>query len=169
VPFLCTPLDLIATHGVSITIVKGGEGGAMSTENKTLVRRWFEEVWNKGRAAAIDEMLASDTVIHGLGNDDLHGPTDFKRFHAAYRQAYPDVTIQIDDLVAEGDMVAVRWTASGTHRGEGLGFPATNKHVRFSGMVFVRVEQGKLVEGWNNFDQLGMLQQLGVVNLPSAL
>ncbi len=140
----------------------------MSIENKTLVRRWFEEVWNKGRVAAIDEMLASHTAIHGLGND-LRGPADFKRFHSAYRNAYPDVAIQIDDLVAEGDTVAVRWSASGTHQGDGLGFPATGRHVRFSGMVFVRIEKGKLVEGWNNFDQLGMLQQLGVVSLPSAV
>jgi steroid delta-isomerase-like uncharacterized protein len=139
----------------------------MSSENKTLVRRWFEEVWNNGRVAAIDEMLASHTVVHGLG-DDLHGATEFKRFHSAYRNAYPDVTIQIDDLVAEGDVVAARWTAKGTHRGDGLGFPATGRHVEFTGMVFVRVTDGRLVEGWNNFDQLGMLQQLGVVNLPSA-
>ncbi len=139
----------------------------MSIENKTLVRRWFEEVWNKGRVAAIDEMLASHTVMHGLG-DDLHGATDFKRFHSGYRNAYPDVTIQIDDLVAEGDMVAVRWTAKGTHRGEGLGFAPTGRQVEFGGMGFARVTDGKLIEAWNNFDQLGMLQQLGVVNLPSA-
>lgn len=137
----------------------------MSTENKALVRRWFEEVWNKGRAAAIDEMLASETVVHGLGTD-LHGPAGFKPFHTAYRNAFPDVRIQIDDIVAEGDTVAARWSGTGTHRGDGLGFKATGRHVHFAGMLFVRVERGELVEGWNNFDQLGMLQQLGVVNLP---
>jgi steroid delta-isomerase-like uncharacterized protein len=135
----------------------------MSTENKALVRRWFEEVWNKGRAAAVDEMLASHAAIHGLG-DDLQGPAGFKPFHAAYRNAFPDVSLQIDDIVAEGDIVAARWSGTGTHRGDGLGFAATGKHVRFTGMTFVRVQGGKLVEGWNNFDQLGMLQQLGVVN-----
>lgn len=140
----------------------------MSVENRALVRRWFEEVWNKGRAAAVDEMLATHAVIHGLG-EDLHGPAGFKPFHEAYRSAFPDVKIQIDDMVAEGDTVAARWSGKGTHRGEGLGFAATNRPVQFRGMVFVRVEQGKLVEGWNNFDQLGMLQQLGVVNLPSVV
>ena len=140
----------------------------MSIENKTLVRRWFGEVWNEGRVAAIDDMLADHAVVHGLGADDLHGTAEFKHFHSAYRNAYPDITVHIDALVAEGDLVAVRWSASGTHRGDGLGFPATGRHVQFSGMVFVRVEEGKLVEGWNNFDQLGMLQQLGIVSLPSV-
>lgn len=140
----------------------------MSIENKTLVQRWFVEVWNKGRAAVIHEMLADDAVVHGLG-PDLRGAADFQRFHSAYRDAYPDVTIEIEDLVAEGDIVAVRWSASGTHQGDGLGFPATGKQVQFSGMTFVRVADGKLAEGWNNFDQLGMFHQLGVVNLPSAI
>jgi steroid delta-isomerase-like uncharacterized protein len=125
-------------------------------------------VWNEGRADAIDEMLADDAVIHGLGAN-LQGPAEFKRFHSAYRNAYPDVTIDVDDLVAEGDMVAVRWSAIGTHRGDGLGFPATGRRAQFTGMVFVRIKEGKLVEGWNNFDQLGMLQQLGIVSLPSAV
>ena len=140
----------------------------MSIENKTLVQRWFSEVWNEGRADAIDEMLADDAVVHGLGAD-LHGPAEFKHFHSAYRNAYPDVAIHIDGLVAEGEMVAVRWSAIGTHRGDGLGFPATGRRAQFTGMVFVRIKEGKLVEGWNNFDQLGMLQQLGIVSLPSAV
>ena len=117
---------------------------------------------------AIDELLASHAVVHGLGAD-LRGPAGFRPFHSAYRDAFPDVMIQIDDIVAQGDIVAARWSGTGTHRGEGLGFAATGRQVHFNGMVFVRVERGKLVEGWNNFDQLGMLQQLGVVNLPSAV
>ncbi len=138
----------------------------MSTENKALVHRWFEEVWNKGREDAIGEMLASHCIVHGLG-PDMHGPKEFKQFHSAYRNAFPDITVQIHAIVAEGNIVAARWSGKGTHRGNGLGFRATDNTVHFNGMVFVRVEQGKLVEGWNNFDQLGMLQQIGIVNLPS--
>jgi steroid delta-isomerase-like uncharacterized protein len=138
----------------------------MSADNIALVRRWFEEVWNLGRASAIDEMLASDGVVHGLG-PDLCGPAEFKPFHAAYRSAFPDITIQVDDVLSEGDIVAARWSCTGTHRGDSLGFMATSKRARFSGMTFVRVRGGKVVEGWNNFDQLGMLQQLGVVTLPT--
>lgn len=139
----------------------------MSAENKALVRRWFQEVWNDGRAAAIDEMLATSAVIHGLGPApfDVAG---FKTFHTAYRNAFPDVTIQVDHIVAEGDIVAVHWSGAGTHQGNGLGFPATGRHANFKGMLFVRVERGRLVEGWNIFDQLGMLIQLGVINLPAS-
>jgi steroid delta-isomerase-like uncharacterized protein len=139
----------------------------MSTENKLLVRRWFEEVWNKGREAAIDELLATNCLVHGLGND-IKGPEDFKRFHSAYRNAFPDIKIQIDQIVTEGNIVAASWSGTGTHRGDGLGFAATNRQVRFNGMSFVRIEQGKLVEGWNSFDQLGMFQQIGVVRLPQT-
>jgi len=136
----------------------------MSTENKALVERWFEEVWNRGRPEAIDEMLAADSVIHGLGPTS-HGPAEFKAFHSAYRDAFPDVAIEIEDMVAEGDRVAARWRGTGTHRGAGLGFRATGKPVQFRGMVFVRIAGGKLIEGWNVFDQLSMLQQLDAVNL----
>jgi steroid delta-isomerase-like uncharacterized protein len=137
----------------------------MSAETKTLVRRWFEEVWNKGRVAAIDELLAPNGVVHGLG-EDMQGAAAFKPFHAAYRDAFPDVKIELEDLIAEEDKVAFRWSATATHKGNGLNFAATNRPVRFSGMGIIRVENGKLVEGWNIFDQLGMMQQLGVVNLP---
>ena len=137
----------------------------MSTENKALVRRWFEEVWNKGRVDAIEQMLAGDAVVHGLG-EDLYGPGGFRPFHTAYRSAFPDISLRLDHIVAEGDMVAACWSGTGTHRGDGLGFPATGREVQFNGMTFVRVRNGRLLEGWNNFDQLGMLTQLGMVNLP---
>jgi steroid delta-isomerase-like uncharacterized protein len=130
----------------------------MSSDNKALVHRWFEEVWNK----AIDELSAARCVVHGLG-PDLHGPDEFKPFHTSYRDAFPDLKVKIDDIVGEGSIVAARWSATGTHRGNGLGFSATGRSVDFTGMVFVRIENGQLVEGWNNFDQLGMLQQLGIV------
>ena len=139
----------------------------MSEQNKAFVRRWFEEIWNKGRASAVDEMLAANGVIHGL-QGAMRGPAAFKSFHAAYREAFPDVTIHIDDMVAEGDLVAVRWSGTATHDGNGLGFAATQKRIQFTGMGFARIVDGKLAEGWNNFDQLGMFQQLGVVNLPQA-
>jgi len=134
----------------------------MALDSKALVRRWFEEVWNKGRADAIGEMLMPDAAVHGLGVP-AKGPEGFKPFHAAFRDAYPDVHVVLDDVIAEGDLVAARWTAKATHRGAGLGFPATGRPVTITGMVFIRVRDGKIVEGWNNFDQLGMLQQLGQI------
>ena len=88
----------------------------MSVEDKVLIRRWFEEVWNQGRVAAIDEMLAQHAVVHGLG-EDMHGQAGFKPFHSSYRSAFPDVSRQVHDIVAEGGMVAARWSGTGTHQG----------------------------------------------------
>ena len=137
----------------------------MSAENKALVRRWFEEVWNKGRTDAIDEMFADDGVAHGLTPGPI-GPSEFKTFHTAYRQAFPDVKIQMDDMMAEGDKVAFRWTATASHRGHLMGIAPTGKSAQFIGIGIIRVRDGKIVEGWNVFDQLGMFKQLGVASLP---
>lgn len=138
----------------------------MSAENKALVRRWFDEVWNKGDASAIDRLFAANGIVHGLGAE-MKGPAGFKPFHAAYRDAFPDVRLELEDLIAEDDKVAFRWTATATHQGSGLGFPPTGKKVSFTGMGVIRVQDGKLVEGWNNFDQLGLVQQLGIVTAPA--
>lgn len=135
----------------------------MSDAMKQVMHRWFEEVWNKGRADAIDEMVASDSVVHGLG-DVMRGPDGFKPFHTAFRDAFPDIVVTVDDVICEGNLAAARWTATGTHRGAGLGVPATGKPMRVTGMTWARFdEQNQLCEGWNSFDRLGMLQQLGVI------
>jgi steroid delta-isomerase-like uncharacterized protein len=135
--------------------------------NKATMRRWFEEVWNKGRVDAIDEMLASHGVARGLG-PDIHGPAEFKPFHATFREAFPDMRIVLHEVIAEGDLVAARWIATGTHRGDSLGFPATGTRVEFTGMVLCRFDGGQIIEGWINFDQLGMFTQLGAVKPPPA-
>jgi steroid delta-isomerase-like uncharacterized protein len=139
----------------------------MSDDNKTIARRWFEEVWNKGRSEAIDRMFAVDGVAHGLAADgsDLRGPEAFKSFQHAYRTAFPDLKFKIEDLIAEDDKVANRWTATGTHTGDGLGFPATNRAVTVTGMGIIRLRNGQIVEVWNTFDALGMHQQLGTLSL----
>ena len=137
----------------------------MSAENKALVERWFEEVWNQGRSDVVDEMFAADGVVHGLG-DERRGPDGFKLFHAAFRQAFPDVRVEVEDVIAEGDKVAYRLTATGIHSGNGLGFAATGRPVRFVAMGFARIENGKIAEGWNVLDQLGMLTQLGAITPP---
>lgn len=138
----------------------------MSNTNKALVVHWFEEVWNKGNVDAIDDMMTPACLVHGLGPTP-QTPADFKVFHAGYRNAFPDVKIVVEHMVAEGDSVAARWTAKATHLGPGLGVAATNRPAQFHGMLFARIENGKLVEGWNSFDQLGMLVQLGLVTLPA--
>ena len=135
----------------------------MSTEeNKAIVRRIFEEVWNQGNLAAADEFLAADYVNETL-HPPVHGRESDKQLVMMYRTAFPDLHYTIEDLIAEGDKVTVRWTATGTHRGELQGIPPTGKQVTVTGIDIFRCENGKAVEGQSNFDALGMLQQLGVV------
>lgn len=136
----------------------------MSEENKELLRRWFEEVWHKGRTEAIDEMFAGDGLAHGLAEgESMRGPQAFKDFHASFRGAFPDVRVVIEDMVAEDDRVAARCTVTGKHTGDSLGFAATNAPVEFTGMTIVRIRNGQIVEAWNNFDFMNMNRQLGIM------
>ena len=141
----------------------------MSEENKALVRRWFEEVWNMGRAEAIDEMFAEDGTAHGLADEagePLRGASGFKPFFRQFRDAFPDMEVVVEDAVAEGDRVAARCSVRASHRGGGsLGFAATGRPVEFTGMTFARVRDGKIVEAWNNFDFMAMFRQLGALRL----
>ena len=133
--------------------------------NKALVRRWFEEVWNKGRAEAIEEMFAADGIAHGLSYDaenPLQGPADFKPFHATFRGAFPDIEVIVEDLIAEDDKVAVRCSVRGKHTGDHLGVAASNAPVDFTGVSIVRIKDGKIVEAWNNFDFMRMNRQIGI-------
>jgi steroid delta-isomerase-like uncharacterized protein len=135
-------------------------------ENKALVRRWFEEVWNKGRADAIGEMLAEDAVVNGLSEDaanPLRGPAGFVPFHAQFREAFPGIEVVVEDTIAEGDLVAVRCSVKGKHVGDSLGFKATQATAEFDGIAIVRVRDGKIVEAWNNFDFMKMYRQLGAI------
>ena len=134
-------------------------------DNEALARRWFEEVWNKGRADAIDEMFAPDGIAHGLGNDerDLIGPAEFKEFFGKYTAAFRDIDITIEDVIREGDRTAVRFSVTAVHAGDDLGIPASGRTVRFAGMSFVRWKDGQIAEGWNLIDIQSMLQQIGAV------
>ncbi len=132
--------------------------------NKALIRRWFEEVWNQGRADAIDEMLAPGAPCHGLSEDPampLKGPEDFKPFHTVFRGAFPDVQVVVEDAIAEDDKVVARCSVRGKHTGDHLGIAASNAPVEFTGIGIGRVKDGKFVETWNNFDFQTMNQQIG--------
>lgn len=138
----------------------------MSEENKALIQRWFEEVWNQGNSKVIDELLAEDGVIHGLvdahGNP-VTGLQAFHEFHNQFRGAFPDIYVSVDDVIADGDRVVARCSVRGTHSGEHLGFAATDAPVQFEGIAIVRIKDGKIVEAWNQFDFLAMNKQLGVL------
>ena len=135
----------------------------MSTEqNKALARRLFEEVWNGKNLAVLDELVAPNFVFHN-SVQTLYGPEGFKQFATTYHNAFPEAYFTIEDVIAEGDTVALRWTARGTHKGELLGIPPTGKQVTVSGITITLLSNGKSVESWGEFDALGMLQQIGVI------
>jgi steroid delta-isomerase-like uncharacterized protein len=128
----------------------------------TFVHRWFEAVWNRGDTAAIDDMMAADALMHGLGEAgaDVRGPDGFKPFQAKLRGAFPDIHVTIDETVEQGDLIATRWTANMTHLGDDLGVPATGRRVTVTGMSMARLRDGIMVEGWNNWDTMSLMQQI---------
>ncbi len=138
----------------------------MTKDNGALIRRWFEEVWNRGNAEAIGEMFAADGLAHGLSDDSgnpLRGPEAFKEFHTKFRQAFPDMVVTVEDTVAEGDKIAARCVVRGRHTGDSLGLAATHAPMEITGMSIARIKDGKIVEAWNNFDFMTMYKQLGAI------
>lgn len=133
---------------------------------ETVVREWFEQVWNQGREEAIDRLMAQDALVHDLPTPDgapMQGPEAFKPFHRKFASAFPHIRIDILRVMADGDVVAGHCRVTLTHSGDGLGIAATGRTATISGMFFARVENGQLAEGWNCFDFLSLYQQLGLV------
>jgi steroid delta-isomerase-like uncharacterized protein len=137
---------------------------AMHQDAKALVHRWFDEVWNQGREDTIDELFTHG-VAYGLGESDVtvRGPSDFKVFFHTMRSTFPDLRINIEDSVAEGDKCAVRVVLEGTHSGPGFGVPPTGRRIHVAGIVIIHAAGGKLTAGWNTWDQLGLLRQIGAL------
>ena len=137
----------------------------MATESETVLRRWFAEVWNERRLDRVQELWAPDGIAHGLaegGADDVHGPEAFRRFIESMLAEFDDFRIDVQDVITEGDRVAVRWVAQGSYRGTALAPDApSGRRVQVTGMTMARVANGQIVEGWNNWDIMGMMQQLG--------
>jgi steroid delta-isomerase-like uncharacterized protein len=135
----------------------------MSAEtNKELIRRFYEEVWARGNLDVADELFADDYVRHDFrGGEPESGAEGQKQIAAAFRAAFPDLTWDVDFILADGDFVAGRWTATGTHQASWAGVEPTGRSMRFSGINVFRFADGKVVEIWNHRDDLGLMQQLG--------
>ena len=134
----------------------------MSEENKALVRRFYEEVWNKGNLDAAYEIFAHDYVRHDLRPSDAPpGPEGQKLIAGMFRTAFPDVHLNVQFMVAEADTVVARWTMEGTHQGAWADIPPTGKRMSFAGINIFRLSEGKVVEIWNHRDDLGLMEQLG--------
>ena len=140
----------------------------MSTEeNKAFVRRYHEEIFNKGNLAVADEVFDSNYLNSTLDKMGLpRGPEGFKQYATMLRTALPDVNLTIEDQVAEGDREVHRITARGTHKGNFMDIPPTNKQVEISGIMIDHIAGGKVVETWVQIDMFGLMQQLGVIPPP---
>ncbi len=125
------------------------------------------EVWNDGKAAVVPEVFGPDYVGHDPSRPNLDGPEAVQRSVTQFHTAFPDLTMSVDDLLADGDRVIWRYTMTGTHSAPFLGIEATRRNVSITGITIFRLANGMLREGWINFDALGMLRQLGA--LPAAV
>ena len=134
----------------------------MSEANRLLTQRWYDEVWNQRSSAAIDAMFAPNGKSHGFPEPDsvLIGPKSFKEIHARFCGAFPDLHIALDDIICEGNRVAVRWTSTMTHLGDHFGFPASKKKTSLSGSSFLIIENSMIVEGWNFMEMHALMQSL---------
>ncbi len=134
-------------------------------ENIALMKRWFEEVWNQGRMETVRELLDENATGFGQAGHEtqVHGPADFIPFVQRLRGAFPDIKTTVEDVFGDDQNVAVRWSAKMTHTGGDLGIPPTNRKAHITGITLARFKNGKIVAGWDNWDQLALLRQLGVV------
>ena len=138
----------------------------MSDANKALVRRWFNEVWNQGRIDTIDELLAPNALIHGLDTaNGATGPAAFKPFHTAFRNAFPNIHIEILHAIAEGDYVSAHCRVTGVHQGALQNIQPTQRTIQFAGIAIARIQNGKIVEGWNHFDFMNLYKQIGITTI----
>jgi|ERR1700680_272672 len=133
-------------------------------DNAQFIRRWFEEVWNKGRMEAIEEMCLPNAIGHGQAQHKVDvGLQEFKQFARSLRSAFPDIRVTIHETLAQGDKVIARWSAVMVHSGTFLGVAPTGRTVEVTGMSLQRIANGKIAEAWDNWDQLGLLVQIGGV------
>jgi len=131
----------------------------MVDDNIAVARRWIDELWNKARREAIDEMLAPDALLHE-GETTKKGPESLKPLYDRMRSSFSDVKVKIEDVIAQDDKVCLRTTSSMKHTGAGLGMAATGKNVTVTGVTILRIKNGKIVEGWHNWDMMTMMQQI---------
>jgi len=134
---------------------------ALQEQNKAIAKRAFEEILSQGRFELAEELYAKDFINHGI-----HSSANLEEDQAAlkgWHQAFPDVVIVPEKLIAENDLVTIYWIARGTNTGTGNGLPATGKKAELAGITIWRIVDGKIKEEWSAFDQLSMMQQLGLL------
>lgn len=141
----------------------------MSDENKRLADRFHMDIFQAGRLEVADEILSPDFMIHAPGYPPewSRGTEGTKQLATAIIEGIPDRRITHDETIAEGDKVMIRWTMTGTHSGELMGVPPTGRPIEVTGFDLFRIEDGKLTELWQNWDQLRLMQQIGAIPVPA--
>lgn len=131
----------------------------MSQNDEELIRRWFNEVWNERRPDVIYNLFAQDSIGHMEGAEVV-GPDQFREYYSELTTIFPDLRITVEEIISQGQTVAVRWTVNATHQGRGLGLEPTNRKVSFRGMTWMHLRDGKIVDGWDSWNQEALMQQL---------
>ena len=159
-------LILVIAITVLICFTAEGESKAAVTEENKAITSRLSEIWNTGNLAIADEIFGAEFVNHDPHNPEVSNLEIYKGYVAAIRTSFPDLHVTHEDLIAEGDKVAVRWIITATHQAELAGIPATGIEATWTGITIWRFADGKVVEAWWSSDALGMLQQLGVIPPP---
>ena len=144
----------------------------MPATPESILRAWFDGVWNRGDESAIDRLLHADGLIHGLPSPDgkpIRGPHNFRPFYQAFRSAFPTIQVELSQLMTTPQRAVAYCRVTGTHKGNGIDIPATGRPVEFYGFAMCEVKDDKVVECWNCFDFLTMYQQLGVALTPPPM
>jgi steroid delta-isomerase-like uncharacterized protein len=130
------------------------------------IRRWFDEVWNQGREATIDELIAKHGVGRGqtIDGSTINGPEHFKAFWKGLRSAFSSIHVELHRVIEQGYLALAQWTITMTHSGDFMGIAATGKEISATGMSLQRYENGQIAEGWDNWDQLGAFAQLAEIS-----
>jgi len=136
----------------------------MAAQTAERSRRIFEDVWNRKNLNAIDDLISADYIHHDANSPAASGIDGYKQFVNYYMNAFPDAHFTIDDAFTDGQSEVTRWTVVGTHEGELAGIPRTGRRFSVTGISIARIANGKIIESWNNWDALGLMQQLGVVS-----
>jgi steroid delta-isomerase-like uncharacterized protein len=135
----------------------------MAHDVRTLARRWFEEVWTLAGEPTIDALMAEDSVGHMEGAE-VRGPAAFRAVRAQLLGAFPDLGVHVEEIVTDGNNAVVRWNVTASHEGDDLGIPASHQQVRFRGITWLKFRDGRIVEGWDSWNQGALIQQLSAID-----
>ena len=138
----------------------------MSEDHQAILTRILDEAWNQGNIDVVDELVATEYAYHDPQYPESEGVEGYKQRVSTYRSAFPDIHFTVEDMIAEGDKLAFRWSSTGTQTGDLPDIPATNRTTSVWGIGIVRIVNGKIVEEWVVWDTLGMMQNLGVAPTP---